>query len=113
KHGLAEGRTAAPPVPVATRRAANRRTTDLPELPVIGNVDQATADLVAGWAVDPLAPGEPVALRLVVDDMVVLRFSTSLKRQDVSRAGHAGERAGFKLKLPRGLIRKGQRMQVV
>lgn len=117
KHGIAEGRRAT--VEDAVRKGDKRvpaRDVEVGvvEVPgILGSVDRLGSDGIVGWAVDPAAPGEPVDLQILIDGVCATRVRTSLTRHDVSAAGMQGQNAGFKLPFPRGVLRSGQRVEVI
>ncbi len=75
--------------------------TDLP--PLRGRLEQAEARLVAGWAMDPAAPGEGVTLELVIDGQSAGRFIARGFRPDLAAAGIGDGRHAFSVTIPEGL----------
>ena len=71
--------------------------------PLRGSLDQVTRTQISGWAADPAAPGQPVELELLIDDVVVGRLQAGLFRPDLKRAGVGEGRHAFQVTIPRGL----------
>ncbi|MGD7069042.1 Hint domain-containing protein [Acetobacter sp. AAB5] len=75
-----------------------------PTTPLLGYVDCATREHVAGWAHSPTMPDEPVALQILDNGQLVASIVANGLRPDVRRAGGcATERCGFDVLLPTGL----------
>ncbi|MGX7346257.1 Hint domain-containing protein [Acetobacter pasteurianus] len=75
-----------------------------PATPLLGYVDCATRERVAGWAHSPATPDEPVALQILDNGQLVVSIVANGLRPDVRRAGGcATERCGFDVLLPTGL----------
>jgi len=111
RHGRGEGRlagSAQPAIELSQSSSAERVIDNR----ISGHVDRIDVGGIVGWAIDLDAPDQPVALRLLVDGAVALRFHTSIERHDVVRAGMPGKCAGFRINFPAGILRKGQRLEV-
>ena len=61
--------------------------TDAPPPPLRGRLEQVTRTLIAGWAMDPAAPGAPVTLELLIDDAAEGTLPARLYREDLEKAG--------------------------
>lgn len=76
---------------------------DAPPPPLRGRLEQVTRTLIAGWAMDPAAPGAPVELELLIDDAAEGRLPARLYREDLEKAGIGDGRHAFQVTIPRGL----------
>lgn len=65
-----------------------------------GAIDAADERRVTGWAYDPLAPDEAVAVQLFIDDRFAATQTANLKRDDLVAAGAAPQpQHGFTFEL--------------
>ncbi len=62
--------------------------------------DDGTARTIEGWVLDEAAPNEPVELDIITETGLRLRLSANRYRADLDRAGLAGGRCGFSVRLP-------------
>lgn len=92
----------------APRAADAQQDADL----VKGFLDRFDATGLSGWAIDPLKPGQPVELSVLVDGVEFMTLKTATARDDVSAKGMRGERAGFSAKWPAGLFNPGVSIDV-
>jgi hypothetical protein len=66
-----------------------------------GEVDEANAQRVSGWAVNQATPDAHVEVQLYIDDRFAASTSADLSRPDVMAAGFAlDEQHGFKFETP-------------
>jgi hypothetical protein len=71
--------------------------------PLTGNIAHADHAGVAGWAMDTLHPGMPVALEVIVGGRVVARALADRRRPDLEMAGLGDGRCGFDIRFARKL----------
>jgi amino acid adenylation domain-containing protein len=82
-------------------------------LPLRGHIDYVGADLIAGWAQNPLQPEVPVCLEVVVDGMVVAQTLADCHRPDLLAAGLGSGRHGFSVRVPFALTKRQQQSATV
>ncbi|MBX9849726.1 MAG: glycosyltransferase, partial [Rhodocyclaceae bacterium] len=67
---------------------------------VLGYIDEITAAVVSGWAIDRSRPHSSVELALLVNGVEHARLSTSEQRQDVAWLHDCTPRCGFRFNIP-------------
>ena len=72
---------------------------------LIGRLERADGDAVAGWARDLGDPDRPVELELVLDDVPIGRFVANVWRDDLAANQVGDGRFGFFIRVPGGLRR--------
>lgn len=77
---------------------------------LLGQLDRADGDAIAGWAYDPGQPGERVALTLHIDGLAVGTVMADRYRADLQASGVGDGRHSFEVRLPRGLSRTTARV---
>jgi autotransporter passenger strand-loop-strand repeat protein len=86
------------------RRLADRATRAVPALGHLdGRIDDATRGRIYGWARDALAPGQPVRLRVIANDVVLCEVVADQYRPDLEAAGIGNGRHAFDVAIPGGL----------
>ena len=68
-----------------------------------GRLETAEPTRIAGWAMDPAAPGEAVALELLIDGAPMGRLVARTFRADLAEAGIGEGRHAFVVTIPHGL----------
>ena len=68
-----------------------------------GDLDLATRARLEGWAWDPSAPNEPVALVVLDNGAVIARILANRFRRDLADAGFGDGRHSFSIQIPGGL----------
>ncbi len=68
-----------------------------------GRLEQVVRNAIAGWAMDPAAPGAPVTLELLIDGIGEGRLAARMYRADLEKAGIGEGRHGFQITIPGGL----------
>jgi hypothetical protein len=71
--------------------------------PLIGRIDDATRGRIYGWARDEAAPGQPVRLRVIANDVVLCEVVADQYRPDLEAAGIGNGRHAFDVTIPGGL----------
>jgi autotransporter-associated beta strand protein len=74
-----------------------------PPGPLLGYLDVASRELIAGWAWDPQHPDAPVALEILDNGAVIARLAADAYRIDLERGGAGDGRHGFRFAIPGGL----------
>jgi GT2 family glycosyltransferase/glycosyltransferase involved in cell wall biosynthesis len=77
-----------------------------------GFFDRLEPTHLSGWAIDTARPGKAVDLVLYLDGEPLLDIRTSHKRKDLDTKGMNGDRAGFSLLFPAGLLPTGATLDV-
>ncbi len=73
-----------------------------------GYIDTATRGRIRGWACDQSAPGQPVRLRVIANDVVLCEVVADRYRPDLAAAGIGDGRHAFDISIPGGLPPGGE-----
>jgi GT2 family glycosyltransferase len=68
---------------------------------ILGFLDRIEADHVAGWALDPINPREPLIMRVIIDGHVVDTMTCNIDRQDVATLNLPSNKVGFEYAIQR------------
>lgn len=77
---------------------------------LLGQLDRADRDAIAGWAYDPGQPGERVTLALHIDGRPVGTVLADRYRADLKASGVGDGWHSFEIRLPQGLSRTTARV---
>ena len=81
-----------------------------PATRLLGQLDRADRDAIAGWAYDPSRPGERVVLTLHIDGQAVGTVTADRYRTDLKVSGVGDGWHSFEIRLPQGLSRTTARV---
>ena len=68
-----------------------------------GRLEHVVRNAIAGWAMDPAAPGAPVTLEVLIDGVCEGQLAARMYRADLEKAGIGEGRHGFQITIPGGL----------
>jgi autotransporter passenger strand-loop-strand repeat protein len=88
---------------VRCRLAARAKPVERADGHLDGRIDDATRGRVYGWARDESAPGQPVRLRVIANDVVLCEVTADQYRPDLEAAGIGNGRHAFDVTIPGGL----------
>jgi Hint domain len=88
---------------VRCRLAARAKPVEWANGHLDGRIDDATRGRVYGWARDESAPGQPVRLRVIANDVVLCEVTADQYRPDLEAAGIGNGRYAFDVTIPGGL----------
>ena len=71
-----------------------------PSRTILGFLDKIDDATVAGWALDPINPRTPLAMRVIIDGTVAEVIACDISRPDVAALNLPSAKVGFEFRIP-------------